>query len=629
MKGFGTVIGYFFRNSNIPARSLYFPAMSSLPRTVRFLVNLLIPQRAVIFLACLIGAFSAFLNGIGVSLIVPVILMLWGQGDGSLALPGFLAHIVQLISGLIPEHGAAGLVVVVLTAILLCNIARFAHAALSQRVNFRVACELRHKVIDALLTAEMAYHDCQHAGEQFNRISPEVSYTAHAAGSAVLGLEKAMTAAVMLALLFYISWELTLLSLLALALIAGAHLILNSNIQEMGKRFYETSRGSYRLLVEALSGIRLIKSFNYEKKELAKLTQAFEENERTIFHYRLYLDAAGPLNDLLAVFALIAMAYFGRIFVTRENPALSAWLLTYLIILVRLLPELSDLHRIRTSLLHGWAGVSALLDFLELHEQQGRQRSGTIPFCGLKKGIAFENVSFSFHDRLDAAVEDVQFFIPRGGTVALVGESGSGKSTIGDLLAGFYRPDRGRILVDGTDLRDIDRQSWLAGLGIVSQDVFLFHETIYNNIAYARPGATTAEVEAALHGAHAMDFIKSLPEGLETVVGDRGVRLSGGERQRIAIARALLHNPEILILDEVMSALDPLSEQKVQETLRSLCTRRTVLLIAHRLSSLRDTDHVLVFQHGRIVESGSPPDLLKRGRYYRDLYAAYVRQSAS
>ena len=603
--------------------------MSALPRTARFLVDLLIPQRALVFLACVIGALSAFFNGIGVSLIVPVILILWGQGDGSLALPGFLANLVRFFSELTPGHGAAGLVVVVLVAILLCNLARFAHAALSLRVNFLVACELRHKVIDALLSAEMAYHDSQHAGDQFNRISPEVTNTSQAAGSAVLGLEKAMTALVMLVLLFYISWELTLLSLLALAVIAGIHLILNSNVQGMGKRFYETSRDSYRSLVEALNGIRLIKSFNYEQQELARLTHAFNKSERALFQYRLYLDAAAPLNDLLTVFALIAMAYFGRIFVTGGNPSLSAWVLTYLIVLVRLLPELSDLHRIRTSLLHGWAGVSALLDFLELHQQKGRERSGTVQFRGLREGIVFEQVSFSFPDRLDAAVEDVEFFLPKGGTVALVGESGSGKSTIGDLLAGFYQPDRGRILVDGTDLRDIDRQSWLAGIGIVSQDVFLFHETIYSNIVYARPHATAAEIEAALQGAHAMDFIKSLPEGLETVVGDRGVRLSGGERQRIAIARALLLNPEILILDEVTSALDPLSEQKVQEALRSLCTGRTVFLIAHRLSSLRDADHVLVFQRGRIVESGSPPDLLKRGHYYRDLYEAFVRQSAS
>lgn len=603
--------------------------MPSVSRIARFLVNLLIPQRTLVFLACLIGALSAFLNGIGISLIVPVILMLWEQGDGSIALPGFLARLVRLAPRIFQEGSATGLVVVVLTAILLCNLARFAHAALSQAVNFRVACELRQKVIDALLTAEMAYHDCQHAGEQFNRISPEVTHASQAAGSAVLGLEKAMTAVVMLGLLFYISWELTLLSLLALALIAGVHLILNSHVQGMGKRFYETSRESYRSVVEALNGIRLIKSFNNEKKELAKVVHAFEEREKTLFHYRLYLDATGPLNDLLAVFALIAMAYFGRILVTRENPALSTWLLTYLIILVRLLPELSELHRIRTSLLHGWAGVSALLDFLERHQKQGRQRSGTIPFRGLREGILFEQVSFSFPDRLDAAVKDVQFFLPKGGTVALVGESGSGKSTIGDLMAGFYQPDRGRILVDGTDLRDIDRETWVANLGIVSQEVFLFHETIYSNIVYARPHASAAEIEAALRGAQAMDFIKSLPGGMETVVGDRGVRLSGGERQRIAIARALLHNPKILILDEVTSALDPLSEQKVQEALRSLRSGRTVLLIAHRLSSLRDADHVLVFRRGRIVESGSPQDLLKKGHYYRDLHAAFVRQSGS
>ena len=545
-----------------------------------------------------------------------------------MALPGLLAQIMGRFSSLLPEHKAAGPTIVVFMAILLRNIARFAHAALSQRVNFRIACELRKKVIDALLSADMSYHDCQHAGDQFNRISPEVTHTSQAAGSAVLGIEKAMTACVMLSVLFYISWQLTLISSLAFALIAGVNLVVNSSVHNLGTQFYRTSRDSYRLLVEALNGIRLIKSCSSEKRELGRLTQIFEEREKALFHYRLYLDAAGPINDLLAVVSLLAIAYFGGIFVTRENSALSAWLLTYLVVLIRLLPEFSELHRIRTSLLHGWASVHALLDFLDLHQRRVHQEGAKIPFGGLKSGIAFEWVSFAFYDRADAAVEDIQFFLPKGGTVALVGESGSGKSTIADLLAGFYRPDRGRILIDEIDLRDIDRYTWLARLGIVSQDVFLFHDTIFNNVAYARPGATRLEIETALHSANAMDFIQGLPEGLETVVGDRGVRLSGGERQRIAIARALLQSPEILILDEVTSALDPISEQKVQDALRSLCMERTVMLITHRLSSLRDADHVLVFKRGKIVESGRPADLLQTGWYYRELYESFAQQPA-
>jgi ABC-type multidrug transport system fused ATPase/permease subunit len=242
-------------------------------------------------------------------------------------------------------------------------------------------------------------------------------------------------------------------------------------------------------------------------------------------------------------------------------------------------------------------------------------QNGTIEFLGLKRSIELMDIDFSYNvDRL--ILKNITLSIKRGQLTAIVGASGAGKTTLADLIPRFYDPTAGRILIDGVDLRQIEIKSFRRKLAVVSQDTFIFNTSVYNNITYGTEDATEAAIHKAAQLANALEFIKEMPEGFETTLGDRGIRLSGGQRQRIAIARALLRDPEILILDEATSALDSISERLIQESLENLSVGRTVIVIAHRLSTISNADQVVVLDRGEIVEQGSYQELLRQREYF-------------
>jgi ATP-binding cassette, subfamily B, bacterial MsbA len=247
--------------------------------------------------------------------------------------------------------------------------------------------------------------------------------------------------------------------------------------------------------------------------------------------------------------------------------------------------------------------------------------NGTVPYTHLRSGIYFNNLSFSYPNHKTLVLKGIDLFWPQGTTLALVGSSGSGKSTLADLLPRFYDPTEGYISIDGTDLREYELKSLRKAMGIVSQDTFLFNASVRDNIAYARQEATDEEIVEAAKGANAYEFIEQLADGLDTQIGDRGVILSGGQRQRISIARALLQNPEILILDEATSSLDTVSERYVQEAIEKLSCNRTTLVIAHRLSTVQKADKIAVIDRGQVVEIGCHEELLTKGGYYTRLYS--------
>jgi ATP-binding cassette subfamily B protein/subfamily B ATP-binding cassette protein MsbA len=264
----------------------------------------------------------------------------------------------------------------------------------------------------------------------------------------------------------------------------------------------------------------------------------------------------------------------------------------------------------------------------ELLDPNGKQfrRQGGVAFAGLGQGIRLEGVSLTYPEREQPALSNINLEIPAGSTVALVGESGGGKSSLVDVLSGLLSPSEGRILVNGMDLETINLDSWQRRLGVVSQDVLLLNGSIRDNIAFSLPQASESEIRAAAAAADAAGFIEALPEGYDTLIGERGFRLSGGQRQRVSLARALLKDPELLILDEATSALDSPSEARILEAVDHFARGRTVLSIAHRLSSVQHADLIVVVRAGRIVEEGRHPELLIRGGTYSDLWK---RQSLS
>jgi subfamily B ATP-binding cassette protein MsbA len=389
-------------------------------------------------------------------------------------------------------------------------------------------------------------------------------------------------------------------------------------------------RGDYgeitSVLQEAVSGVRLVKSFRGEPYEDSRFTEASHRYSSGMVRITRIAALSQPMTELIGVSVAMLILWMGAREVLLGGPAAmdSATLITFMIMVMRLLPPLKQLSQAPTTAQQSLASAERLFEVLDQPTEQ-QLDSGTRTVTELRDSIAFERVSFSYGD--EPVLRDVSFTARRGEVVALVGASGAGKSTLVDLIPRFYEPTSGVIRLDGVDTREITLASLRGLTGIVSQDTVLFNDTVRSNIAYGASGRFTDEqVAAAARAANAHGFIAELPQGYDTVLGERGTRLSGGQRQRLAIARALLTDPPILVLDEATSALDTESERLVQEAIDRLLAGRTVFVIAHRLSTVVHADQIFVLERGEIVERGTHAELLAlRGVYHR-LHAAQLRR---
>ena len=379
------------------------------------------------------------------------------------------------------------------------------------------------------------------------------------------------------------------------------------------------------VLQEVVSGIRLVKSFRGEPFEDTRFSAASGRFSSGMVRITRVAALSQPMTELIGTSVAMLILWVGaREVLLGAGTMDSATLITFMILVMRLLPPLKQLSQAPTTAQQSFASAERLFEVLDLPTEEQTDR-GSRQVSALRESLVFEGVSFSYGEEL--VLRDVSFVARRGEVVALVGASGAGKSTLVDLIPRFYEPTAGAILLDGVDTREISLASLRGLTGIVSQDTVLFNDTVRNNIAYgASQQFTDAQVEAAARAANAHPFIMELPEGYGTVLGERGTRLSGGQRQRLAIARALLTDPPMLILDEATSALDTGSERLVQEAIDRLLTGRTVFVIAHRLSTVVHADQILVLDRGEIIERGTHTELIARRGTYHRLHAAQMRR---
>jgi subfamily B ATP-binding cassette protein MsbA len=437
-------------------------------------------------------------------------------------------------------------------------------------------------------------------------------------------LQNATMVIVNVAVLLMISTRLTLLALVIAPLLT---LALQPILQKL-RRGHRRLRGEYgeitSVLQEVISGVRLVKSFRGEPYEDTRFTRASESYASGAARITRISFLSQPLTELIGTAIAVLILWIGAQQALSGSQSMDgARLITFMIIVMRLLPPLKQLSQVPTTAQQSLAAAERLFAVLDQPTEPQVDR-GTRTVEGFRDGIEFDRVTFAYEQ--EPVLVDVSFRARRGDIVALVGPSGAGKSTLVDLIPRFYEPTAGRILLDGTDTREIRLDSLRALTGVVSQDTVLFNDTVLRNIAYGAAGAKSRdEVIQAARDANAHDFIMELPQGYDTVLGERGTRLSGGQRQRLAIARALLSDPPILILDEATSALDTESERLVQEAIGRLIEGRTVFVIAHRLSTVAHASLILVLDRGKVVERGTHDELLARHGMYHRLHSLQFR----
>jgi subfamily B ATP-binding cassette protein MsbA len=493
----------------------------------------------------------------------------------------------------------------------------YGQAYLMSFVGQRIITDLREKVYHHVHSLALPFFTKNPTGVLMSRIMNDVNLVQGAVTDAVTGLLKDIFTIIGLVfVVFYRDWRLALIALVVFPLAVYPIVKFGRKLRSYSTRTQMTLADLSTMLLETISGNRIVKAFNMEEYERKRFSKMNEKLFRIMLKSLRVRAVSHPLMETLGGLGIAAIVFYGGYNVI-QGTATPGTFFSFLAALLMLYEPVKRLSNVNNSIQQGLAGAFRIFEILDTVPEI-RNKPGALDLVQIREGIEFQNVSFKYEE--DWVLKNINLKIRAGEVVAFVGSSGGGKTTLANLVPRFYDVNSGRISIDGVDIRDLTVESLRGKIAIVTQQTILFNDTVEQNIAYGNIGEPHERIVAAAEAAYAHNFIRNLSEGYRTLIGEQGVKLSGGERQRVSIARALLKNAPILILDEATSSLDSESEVEVQKALEFLMQGRTTLVIAHRLSTIRKADRIIVISNGEIVEEGTHEELLEKDGEYRKLF---------
>ncbi len=585
------------------------------------------PYTGKIIVASILNILSNLVGSINLFAIIPIISVILGESNKLTASPALSQTWSQKVVNTFTSYFIGSTADISLFRVctfifvtyLLKNILEYLYKYIMVLVENGMVRSLRDTVFEKLSTLSLDYYYDRKSGHLLSRLTNDVSVVNGTLSSSIMTyVGQPVSIAVILGGMLLISPRMTFVCFVIALLSLWLVRLFGTTIKRMSHKLQNLLGDILSVAQEMISGVKVVKSFGMERYEVDRFkteTKKHYDGSRRLARIR---NLTSPINETLAVLGFIGILWFGGHEVLAHQ-MIGAGLIFFLIALISLMQPIKTLSELNTKLYEGSAAAENLFSILDA-EPSVKPGLISVP-REISEPITFENVSFHYRSTTENAIDGIELEIYPNEVLALVGPSGAGKTTLVDLLVRFYDPTQGRILLGKQDIRDFDFESLRALFGIVTQDTLLFHDTILNNIAYGNRDASQKMIFDAAKAANAHDFILQLPDGYQTLVGDRGVRLSGGQRQRIAIARALLKDPPVLIFDEATSALDTENEMLVQEAIQNLLHHRTAVVIAHRLSTIQQADRIVVVDKGKIVEMGTHEELLmQEDGLYRRLY---------
>ncbi len=599
---------------------------------MRRLLRYVAPYWLPLVAALILMAAASGLDGGVVVLVIPVVKKLLNpaSGGGEIELvparAPFLSHPIYL-NRFVPAaftHNVGSIIALALITFVVGKAAsEYLGTYLINYVGYGAVTDLRNRLFAKLIRQSAAFFQRQSTGRLMSTAVNDIERIQTAASASLAdAVQQIFTMIVFGAILLLLNWQLTLYAVVLTPLVIIPSVRLGRRVRRTTRKSQDEMADVQHILHETFTGNRIVKAFNMEGREIAR----FREAARRLLRYNLrYVQQQGissPLMEILGAMTVVALLLYARTAIGRGTMTFPL-VLVFFVSLIKLYEPLRRLAGIYNNFQAAAGCAQRVFEYLDAADDLS-DRPGAAALARFERSVRFEEVGFAYQPG-EPLLHEIDFEVQRGQVLALVGSSGAGKTTLVNLIPRFFDVTSGRVLIDGVDVRDVTQHSLREQIAYVTQDTILFNDTVANNIAYgaatgARGGDLPARVRAAAEAALADEFITAMPQGYETMLGERGLRLSGGQRQRISIARALLRDAPILILDEATSALDNESEVLVQRALANLMQHRTVFVIAHRLSTVRNADRILVLEQGGIVESGTHADLHRAGGVYRRLY---------